>query len=153
VAAPSTSFHLVLHLTNISCFFPNYLSYNSTFQSPSTCFKQTTSLSLLRHLSYSMQSVTSSSDYPCAGLCLRLFRLLPSTRFIHPSTRLVHVLIPSTIMSFNSSDGLESEEEEWRTELAVNKNAGKRQSVVIIANQAEDRIISKRNARRLTYST
>jgi len=56
-------------------------------------------------------------------------------------------------MSFNSSDGLESEEEEWRTELAVNKNAGKRQSMVIIANQAEDRIISKRNARRLTYGT
>lgn len=66
--------------------------------------------------------------------------------------RLVHVLILLTIISFNSLDGLKSKEEDWRTELAINKNIGKRQSMAIIVNQAKVRITSKRNARRLMYS-
>ncbi|KAH9223686.1 hypothetical protein DL95DRAFT_453629 [Leptodontidium sp. 2 PMI_412] len=52
---------------------------------------------------------------------------------------------------FDSSDGLE--DDDWdRSQFGHNPNHGKRQAASILARQAEDRILSKRNARNLTYS-
>lgn len=54
--------------------------------------------------------------------------------------------------SYDSSDGLEDDDDWDRTQFTRNANHGKRQAMTIIARQAEDRAISKRNARRLTMT-
>lgn len=45
------------------------------------------------------------------------------------------------------------DDDDWdRTQFVQNPNHGKRQAMTIIARQAEDRAISKRNARKLTLT-
>jgi len=54
---------------------------------------------------------------------------------------------------FDSSDGLDEADDWERSQFQNKTKAGKRQAEAIIAAQAEDRTLSKRNCRRLTYSS
>jgi hypothetical protein len=54
--------------------------------------------------------------------------------------------------AFDSSDGLEEDDDWDRSQFRNKSQAGKRQAETIIANQAADRATSKRNCRRLTYA-
>ena len=55
---------------------------------------------------------------------------------------------------FNSSDGLTDDEGDWdRSLFQTNPIVGKRQAEEIIARQAEDRPLSKRNSRKLAFVT
>jgi hypothetical protein len=103
-----------------------------------------TSLFLMSHpssLNITRFHLTSS---PPSLLCPAPFLII---------VRIHHSVASDTICSsfkmdddgFNSSDELEGDDDWDRTQFARKATAGKRQTATIIARQAEDRVLSKRN--------
>ena len=58
---------------------------------------------------------------------------------------------PALDPEFDSSDGLEDDDDWDRSQFARKPTHGKRRAATILARQAEDRSISKRNARKLGF--